>query len=284
MRQIKITSSVTERTRTLQEYLREMGQFRMVTPDEETELAHRIQAGDQEAFNRLVEANLRFVVSVAKQYQNRGLDLADLINEGNLGLMTAARRFDPTRGFKFITYAVWWIRQQILQAISDKGRTIRLPLNQVSLISKLDKSRREFLQSHLREPSETELAELAGLEPDKLDSVLLTETKALSLDRPVGEDGSDSLIDVLPDADAPMADRGLDHESLSSDIESVMEILNERERMVLRLSFGIGCAAMSMEDIGESMSLTRERVRQLKFKAINKLSSPRIRSLLAHYL
>ena len=284
MQQLKITQSVTARTQTVEDYLRDLGKLEMVSPEEETELAGRIKAGDEEAFQRLVEANLRFVVSVAKQYQNRGLDLTDLINEGNLGLMKAARKFDPTRGFKFISYAVWWIRQQILQALSDQGRLIRLPLNQVGVLNKIGRARMEFLQENEREPSDEELSELLDITPEKLGESIMSEAKSLSLDFPLGEDQSESLIDILPNHDAPSADKELENESLRDDINTVMGVLNDRERRVLTLSFGLGCPAMTLEEIGENLDLTRERVRQLKMKAIHKLSSPKVRSRLAQYL
>lgn len=284
MRQLKITPSVTARTQTVEDYLRDLGKLEMVSPEEETELAGRIKAGDEEAFRRLVEANLRFVVSVAKQYQNRGLDLTDLINEGNLGLMKAARKFDPTLGFKFISYAVWWIRQQILQALSDQGRLIRLPLNQVGVLNKIGRARMEFLQENEREPSDEELSELLDITTEKLGESMMSEAKSLSLDFPLGEDQSESLIDILPNNDSPSADKELEKESLRNDILSVMGVLNERERRVLSLCFGLGCQAMTLEEIGENLDLTRERVRQLKMKAIRKLSSPKVRSRLAQYL
>ena len=284
MRQLKITQSVTTRTQTVDDYMKDISKLQRISPEEEIELAGRIQAGDREAFHRLVEANLRFVISVAKQYQNRGLDLSDLINEGNLGLMKAARRFDPTRGFKFVSFAVWWIRQQILQSLSDKSRIVRLPLNRVSLISRMNKARSEFLQDHEREPSDAELAELVDIDPEKIGDAILNDPKSLSLDFPVGEDGAETLIDILPDAEAPRTDGASDDESLRGDIESVMCIINERERHVLRLCFGIGCPEMSLNDIGESLSLTRERVRQVKMKAIHKLSSPKVKARLAQYL
>lgn len=284
MQQLKITQSVTARTQTVEDYLRDLGKLEMVSPEEETELAGRIKAGDEEAFRRLVEANLRFVVSVAKQYQNRGLDLTDLINEGNLGLMKAARKFDPTRGFKFISYAVWWIRQQILQALSDQGRLIRLPLNQVGVLNKIGRARMEFLQENEREPNDEELSELLDITPEKLGESIMSEAKSLSLDFPLGEDQSESLIDILPNNDSPSADKELEKESLRNDILTVMGVLNERERRVLSLCFGLGCQAMTLEEIGENLDLTRERVRQLKMKAIRKLSSPKVRSRLAQYL
>ena len=281
MQQLKITPSVTVRTKAVEEYLRDLNQLEMVSPEEETELAARIQAGDDAAFKRLVEANLRFVVSVAKQYQNRGLELSDLINEGNIGLIKAAMKFDPTRGFKFISYAVWWIRQQILQAVSDQGRIIRLPMNQVGILNKIYKVRSEFLQENEREPTDEELSALVDISPAKLAD---SEITTYSLDYPMGEDDSQSLADILPDKSIPSTDNGMDIESLRSDLLTVMSVLNGRERRVLELSFGLGCPAMTLEEIGEDMDLTRERVRQLRVKAINKLSSPKVRSRLAQYL
>lgn len=284
MRQLKITPSVTARTQTVEEYLRDLGKLEMITPEEETELAVRIQAGDDAAFKRLVEANLRFVVSVAKQYQNRGLDLPDLINEGNIGLMKAALKFDPTRGFKFVSYAVWWIRQQILQSLSDKGRLVRLPLNQVGILNKIGRARTEFLQENEREPTDEELSALLDISPDKLGESVMSDIRGLPLDFPLGEDQTESLIDILPNNDSPSADKELENESLRKDIDTVMGVLNERERRVLVLCFGLGCPPMTLEEIGENLDLTRERVRQLKMKAIHKLSSPKVRSRLAQYL
>lgn len=284
MRQLKITPSVTARTQTVEEYLRDLGKLEMVTPEEETELAVRIQAGDDAAFKRLVEANLRFVVSVAKQYQNRGLDLPDLINEGNIGLMKAALKFDPTRGFKFVSYAVWWIRQQILQSLSDKGRLVRLPLNQVGILNKIGRARTEFLQENEREPTDEELSALLDISLEKLGESVMSDIRGLSLDFPFGEDQTESLIDILPNNDSPSADKELENESLRKDIDTVMGVLNERERRVLVLCFGLGCPPMTLEEIGENLDLTRERVRQLKMKAIHKLSSPKVRSRLAQYL
>jgi len=281
MRQLKITPSVTARTQTVEEYLRDLGRIEMVSPDEECDLAARIKAGDDAAFKRLVEANLRFVVSVAKQYQNRGLELMDLVNEGNIGLMKAALKFDPSRGFKFISYAVWWIRQQILQALSEQGRTIRIPLNQVSILNKIGRARREFLQENEREPSDAELSALLDISPDKL---MESDISTLSLDFPLGEDESQSLADIIPDNSLPETDKELEVESLRSDLQMAMSVLNGRERRVIELCFGLGCPAMTLEEIGENLDLTRERVRQLKVKAINKLSSPKVRSRLAQYL
>lgn len=284
MKDLKITQSITERTHTIDGYLRDIGKIEMVSQDEETDLAFRIQAGDEEAFKRLVEANLRFVVSVAKQYQGRGMELPDLINEGNMGLIKAARRFDPTKGFKFISYAVWWIRQQIIQAIYDQGRIVRMPLNKVGLINKMNRLSGEFLQENEREPSDKELAELMDIDPEKLDIVIKNDSKSLSLDHPLGDDSDDSLKDIIADSSVPQADHALDTDSLRDDIETVMTVLNERERQIVRLGFGLGCPALSLEDIGNKLELTRERVRQLMIKAIRKLSSPVVRKRLIKYL
>ena len=281
MQQLKITPSVTARTKTVEEYLREIARIEMVSQEEECELSERIKSGDDDAFRRLVEANLRFVVSVAKQYQNRGLELMDLVNEGNIGLMKAAIKFDPSRGFKFISYAVWWIRQQILQALSEQGRTIRIPLNQVNILNKIEHARREFRQENEREPSDAELSALLDITPEKLAE---SDISTLSLDFPIGEADGQTLVDILPDNSLPSADNNLEVESLRNELQIAMAVLNGRERRVLELSFGLGCPAMTLEEIGENLDLTRERVRQLKVKAINKLSSPKVRSRLAQYL
>ena len=284
MRQMKISPSVTARTQTVDEYLRDISRLEMISPDEETNLAARIKEGDEEALRRLVEANLRFVVSVAKQYQGRGLELLDLVSEGNIGLMKAAVRFDPTRGFKFISYAVWWIRQQILQALSEQGRIIRLPLNQVGFINTMVRTRETFLKENEREPSDEELAALMKVPAERLGEAALNDSRNLSLDRPMGEEDSGTLMDILPDAEAAAPDRDLDSESLRDDICTAMLVLEPREREVILQSFGIGCPARSLEEIGEGMRLTRERVRQLRMRAIRKLSSPKVRSRLAQYL
>lgn len=284
MRQLKITPSLTVRTKAAEDYLRDINRLETITPEEETELAIRIQEGDDDAFRRLVEANLRFVFSVAKQYQGRGLELMDLVNEGNIGLMKAALKFDPTRGFKFISYAVWWIRQQILQALSDQSRLIRLPLNQVGFLNTMMRMRETFLQENEREPTDAELAELMDIPIGRLGEAVLNDPKSLSLDRPLGEEESGTLIDILPDEKASSPDRDLDTESLREDIKTAMLVLEPREREVILQCFGIGCPARSLEEIGEGMRLTRERVRQLRMKAIHKLSSPGVRARLAQYL
>ena len=280
MRQLKITPSLTVRTKAAEDYLRDINRLETITPEEETELAIRIQEGDDDAYRRLVEANLRFVFSVAKQYQGRGMELMDLVNEGNIGLMKAALKFDPTRGFKFISYAVWWIRQ----ALSEQGRLIRLPLNQVGALTKISRVRAEFMQENEREPSDEELAELVDLTREKLGDTLMGDIQSLSLDYPLGEDQTETLMNIIPDQESPSADGELEQESLREDLVSVMAVLNERERQVLTLSFGLGCPARSLEEIGEGMRLTRERVRQLRMKAIHKLSSPKVRVRLAQYL
>ena len=284
MRQLKISPSVTARTQTVDEYLRDISRLEMITPEEETELAVRIRQGDEKALCRLVEANLRFVVSVAKQYRRRGMELMDLVSEGNIGLMKAALKFDPTRGFKFISYAVWWIRQQMLQALSDQSRLIRLPLNQVGFLNTMMRMRETFLQENEREPTDAELAELMDVPIGRLGEAVLNDPKSLSLDRPLGEEESGTLIDILPDEKAGSPDRDLDTESLREDIKTAMLVLEPREREVILQSFGIGCPARSLEEIGEGMRLTRERVRQLRMKAIHKLSSPGVRARLAQYL
>ena len=267
----------------MNQYLADINKYPLITPDEEFELAQRIMNGDTAASNRLVEANLRFVVSVAKQYQGHGLELCDLINEGNLGLMKAARKFDPTRGFKFISYAVWWIRQSILQGISEQARMIRLPLNQVGNINKISKARSAFLQDNEREPTDEELAELAGITTAKLTDALRNSNSHLSFDTPFGEDGDGTLLDIIPDASTPATDSGLTHESLQYDLEEVMKVLAPREREILKLSFGIGCKEQTLEEISETFHLTRERVRQLKEKALIKMSRPAVRERLVQY-
>jgi len=284
MKQIKITPSVTSRSMTVSQYMADVNRYPMVTPDEEGELAFRIRGGDEEALRRLVEANLRFVISVAKTYQGHGVDLPDLINEGNLGLMKAARKFDPSRGFKFISYAVWWIRQSILQALAEKARMVRLPLNQVSALNKLAKARSAFLQENGREPSDEELSALSGISAEKVGDAFRVSGPHLSFDTPFGEDGDGTLLDVVPDETTPSADAGLTNESLRSDLEDVMSVLAPREREVLRLAFGLGCKEKTLEEIGEDLNLTRERVRQLREKAIRKMARTGVCARLRQYL
>ena len=284
MHQLKILQSVTARTMTVDSYLRDINSIPMVSPDEETELAYSIQKGDEDAYRRLVEANLRFVVSVAKQYQSSGLDLCDLINEGNIGHMKAARRFDPTRGFRFISYAVWWIRQQIMAAISEQGRMVRLPLNQVGILNRINRARAQFEQENEREPSDRELAEFLDITPDRVGEAIRHSARHISFDVSFGEDGDGTLLDVVPDENAELADRGLQQESLRTDIQHVMMVLSPREREIVSLAFGIGCREMTLEEIGERFELTRERVRQVKEKAIRKMSRPGVRDILRQYI
>ena len=283
MKQLKITRSVTVRSETVSQYLADISKIPLLTPDEEAELTWRVSQGDDRALGRLVEANLRFVVSVAKAYQNRGQELPDLINDGNLGLMKAAVRFDPSRGFKFISYAVWWIRQSILQGLADNGRTVRLPLNRLGELNTISRARADFLQENEREPTEEEIAEATRLTTGRVGEALGSASLALSLDTPFGEDGDGTLLDVLPDGEGPAADEGLVGESLRSDLEDVMKVLAPRERDIVKLAFGIGCRERTLEEIGEAYHLTRERVRQLKDKAIRKMSRPKVRERLVQY-
>ena len=272
MRQLKITKSITNReSASLDKYLQEIGKEELISVEEEVELAQRIRKGDQEALERLTKANLRFVVSVAKQYQNQGLSLPDLINEGNLGLIKAAEKFDETRGFKFISYAVWWIRQSILQALAEQSRIVRLPLNQVGSLNKINKAFARFEQEHERTPSAEELANELELPKEKVTDTLRVAGRHISVDAPFADGEDNSLLDVLVNADSPNADRGLINESLATEVDRALEILTERERDIIRYFFGIGCSEMTLEEIGEKFDLTRERVRQIKEKAIRKL-------------
>ena len=285
MRQLKITKSITNReSASLDKYLQEIGREELVSPEEEVELAQRIRKGDQRALEKLTRANLRFVVSVAKQYQNQGLSLPDLINEGNLGLIKAAEKFDETRGFKFISYAVWWIRQSILQALAEQSRIVRLPLNQVGSLNKINKALSKFEQENERQPSSEELSEMIDVPKDKISDTLRVSGRHVSVDAPfvVGEDNS--LLDVLPNDDSPSADRGLVNESLSTEIERALSTLSSREREIIKSFFGIGCQEMTLEEIGERFGLTRERVRQIKEKAIRRLKSPSRSKNLKGYL
>ena len=284
MRQLKITKSITNReSASLDKYLQEIGRQELITVDEEVELAQRIREGDQAALEKLVMANLRFVVSVAKQYQNQGLSLSDLIDEGNIGLIKAAQKFDETRGFKFISYAVWWIRQSILQAIAEQSSPVRVPLNQTGLINKTNKAQSRFEQLHERRASVEELAEDLDLPMDKVAEAMKINTRAVSVDAPFVEGEDNSLLDVLPNNDSPLADSGLNYESLSREIDRVLEQLHPREREIVKMFFGIGCQEMTLEEIGAHFNLTRERVRQIKEKAIRRLKGGRS-SLLVSYL
>lgn len=285
MRQLKITKSITNReSASLDKYLQEIGKEELITVEEEVELAQRIKKGDQAALEKLTRANLRFVVSVAKQYQNQGLSLPDLINEGNLGLIKAAEKFDETRGFKFISYAVWWIRQSILQALAEQSRIVRLPLNQVGSLNKINKAYSKFEQEHERKPSPEELADSLELPADKVADTLRVSGRHVSVDAPFVDGEDNSLLDVLVNNDSPNADRSLINESLAKEIYRALATLTERESDIVKLFFGIGCQEMTLEEIGERFGLTRERVRQIKEKAIRRLRHTSRSKLLKTYL
>ena len=285
MRQLKITKSITNReSASLDKYLQEIGKEDLITVEEEVELAQRIKKGDQEALEKLTKANLRFVVSVAKQYQNQGLSLPDLINEGNLGLIKAAEKFDETRGFKFISYAVWWIRQSILQALAEQSRIVRLPLNQVGSLNKINKALARFEQENERTPSPEELAVVLDIPKEKVSDTLRVSGRHVSVDAPFADGEDNNLLDVLVNADSPNADRGLINESLSTEVDRALATLTERERDIIKYFFGIGCSEMTLEEIGDKFGLTRERVRQIKEKAIRKLRTSSRSSLLKSYL
>jgi RNA polymerase primary sigma factor len=287
MRQLKITKSITNReSQSLEKYLQEIGKVELITPEEEVKLAIRIKQGDQKALDKLTKANLRFVVSVAKQYQNQGLTLPDLINEGNLGLIKAAQRFDETRGFKFISYAVWWIRQSILQALAEQSRIVRLPLNKVGLTNRIQKAYSMLEQQFEREPSAEELAEVLELDIEEVTSTLGIGGRHVSVDTPLSEGEDNTLIDVMENLNADRAETNIEHnESLKVDIDRSLKTLTERQKEVICFFFGIGVDhPMSLEDIGDRFSLTRERVRQIKDKAITKLRSNSGAKSLRNYL
>ena len=287
MRQLKITKSITNReSQSLEKYLQEIGKVDLITPEEEVQLAIRIKQGDQVALEKLTKANLRFVVSVAKQYQNQGLSLSDLINEGNLGLIKAAQRFDETRGFKFISYAVWWIRQSILQALAEQSRIVRLPLNKVGLSNKISKAYSQLEQEFEREPSTEELADLLEIGTEEVETTLGVAARHVSVDAPFVDSEDNTLLDVLENPNSDAADTELSHyDSLRCEIDRSLGTLTERQRDVIKLYFGIGVEhPMSLEDIGERFSLTRERVRQIKDKAITKLRTASRCQLLKTYL
>jgi RNA polymerase primary sigma factor len=285
MRQLKITKSITNReSESLEKYLQEIGREDLLSTDEEVELAQRIRKGDRKALDKLTKANLRFVVSVAKQYQNQGLSLPDLINEGNLGLIKAAEKFDETRGFKFISYAVWWIRQSILQAIAEQSRIVRLPLNQVGSVNKINRMLNKFEQENERRPSVDEISEQIDLPEDKVGEAMLANTRHVSVDAPFVDGEDNSLLDVLVNDDAPLADRQLVLESLREEISNVLQTLNDRERCVIKAFYGIGEPEMTLEEIGNKYGLTRERVRQIKEKAIRRLRNNTKNQLLKSYL
>jgi len=286
MRQLKITKSITNReSASLDKYLQEIGKEDLITADMEVTLARRIKAGDQAALEKLTKANLRFVVSVAKQYQNQGLSLPDLINEGNLGLIKAAQRFDETRGFKFISYAVWWIRQSILQALAEQSRIVRLPLNQVGSLNKINKAFSRLEQEFEREPSAEELSEVLEIPEEKIADTMRVSGRHVSMDAPFVQGEDNSLLDVLVNHDSPRADSALMNESLQKEIERSLSTLTERERDVVKLFFGIGMNhGLTLEEIGAKFDLTRERVRQIKEKAIRRLRHTSRSKLLKAYL
>ena len=285
MRQLKIGDKITKRDdAALDKYLVDISREKLISTDEEVELAQKIHKGDQRALNKLVRANLRFVISVAKQYQNQGLSLNDLVNEGNIGLVKAAQKFDETRGFKFISYAVWWIRQSILQAISEQSRIVRMPLNQVGFQSKLSKAIVNFEQENERRPSVQELADILETDEEKVREALGTNGKKVSVDAPFQDEESGSLIDIMTDETAPATDNKMERESLSKDLDAALGTLSDRERQVLKMLFGIGCNEMTADEGANTLSLTRERVRQIKERALKRLRESNNIDILAKYL
>jgi RNA polymerase primary sigma factor len=286
MRQLKISKSITNReTASLDKYLQDIGREELITAEEEVELARRIKSGDDKALDKLVKANLRFVVSVAKQYQNQGLSLPDLINEGNLGLIKAAQRFDETRGFKFISYAVWWIRQSILQALAEQSRLVRLPLNQVGSLNKIKKATSRLEQEFERPPSVEEIAKKLDIPEHKLDKALRITTRYVSVDAPIAEDEDTKFLDVFISEDTPRTDNNLMRESLNKEIQRSLSTLTEKERDVINLYYGIGMNhGLTLDEIGAKFNLTRERVRQIKEKAIRRLKHTSRSKLLKAYL
>ena len=285
MRQLKISKSFTNReSASLDKYLQEIGHEELLSVEEEVELAQKIKKGDRRALERLTRANLRFVVSVAKQYQNQGLSLPDLINEGNVGLIKAAEKFDETRGFKFISYAVWWIRQSILQAIAEQSRIVRLPLNQVGSVNKINRELNKFEQEHERRPSVDEIADRIDLPEDKIEEAMKANNRHVSMDAPFVDGEDNSLLDVLADNNMPMADKALVQESLRKEIDRAIELLNDREQKVVRAFFEIGPPETRPKEIGDKNNLPRERVRQIKEKAIRRLRHNTKNKLLKTYL
>ena len=286
MRQLKISKSITNReSASLDKYLQEIGHEELLTTDEEVELAQRIRKGDKRALERLTKANLRFVVSVAKQYQNQGLSLPDLINEGNVGLIKAAEKFDETRGFRFISYAVWWIRQSILQAIAEQSRLVRLPLNQVGSVNKIARELNRFEQEHERKPSVDEIAERVDLPEDKIADAMKANSRHVSMDAPIADGEDSSMIDFLAGGDSSNTDRELAIESLKAEVSRILKLLSDKEQKVVRAFFGIdGSPEMTLDEIGEKYYLTRERVRQIKEKALRRLRFNTKNKLLKSYL
>ena len=285
MRQLKIIKSITNReSASLEKYLQEIGKEELLTVEEEVELAQQIRKGDRKALERLTKANLRFVVSVAKQYQNQGLTLPDLINEGNVGLIKAAEKFDETRGFKLISYAVWWIRQSILQAIAEQSRIVRLPLNQVGSVNKINKALNKFEQENERRPSVEEIAASTDIPEDKVDDALKANSRHVSVDAPFSDDDGGSMLDIMTDTNAPSVDKELLMESLREELRKVLGTLKERERLVIKDYYGIDTEEKTLEEIGSRYGLTRERVRQIREKAIRKLRNNSNSSVLKTFL
>lgn len=271
MRQLIITQNITRRDGSLNAYLQEISKLPLISAEEEIELAAKIKKGDSNALNKMVNSNLRFVVSVAKQYQNQGIALSDLINEGNVGLIKAAQKFDATKGFKFISYAVWWIRQSILQAIAEQSRMVRLPMNQVGLLTKIRNTIAEFEQLYQRKPSIDELSEILDMDAEKIKNALNDPSKPMSIDAPMGDDDNNAMIDTLQDKDTPSTDQSLMDESLSVEVEAMLAGISARERQIIKLCYGISCKEMTTEEIGQKLNITKERVRQIKDQAIRKL-------------
>ena len=286
MRQLKIIKQVTNREAlSVDKYLHEISKEDLLTAEQEVELARKIKKGDEQAMEKLIRANLRFVVSVAKQYQNQGLSLPDLINEGNLGLIKAAKRFDETRGFKFISYAVWWIRQSILQALAEQARIVRLPLNKIGSINKINKALAELEQKHEREPSINEIAKTLEMAPEEIKEAFKNSSKPLSMDAPLNEEEEDSMYEVMESSENPTPDQLLLNESLNREIERALSSLTEREAKIIRLYYGLNNKhPFTLEEIGEKINLTRERVRQIKEKAIKRLKHATRNKILKSYL
>lgn len=285
MRQLKVSVTITERGgEAIERYLQDINREEMISPDEETELARRIHKGDNEALEKLVKANLRFVVTVAKQYLGQGIGLIDLINEGNIGLITAARKFDETRGFKFISYAVWWIRQSILQALAENSRLVRLPLNQVGNVSKVNRFFNKFIQENERRPSPDEVAEALGVDDNKVNNVVFSSGRHISMDAPLVEDEDSCLLDLMTNQDSEVTDSTLISESMKEEVHRALDALPEREAEVIKMYFGINTPELGLEEIGNRLNLSRERVRQIKEKALSLLRHAQIGTVLKEYL
>lgn len=285
MRQLKISKSITNRdSASLETYLQEIGHEELISPEEEVELAQRIKKGDRKALERLTRGNLRFVVSVAKQYQNQGLSLPDLINEGNLGLIKAAERFDETRGFKFISFAVWWIRQSIMQALAEQSRIVRVPMNQVGAVGKIRRMQNKFEQENERKPNLNEIAESTNMSEEKIEEAMNTSSRQVSVDAPFSDADANTLLDIIPDQNIPMADDELLMESLQSELSQALMSLNEREQLVIRAFYGIEQPEMTLAEIGEKYGMSRERARQIKEKAIRRLRKNTTNKVLKTYL